>query len=130
MTAVLSVLMIALGGALGALIRWGLALAGRLARSDDDAVHVPWTTFVANMLACLLLGMVAVTYSGAPGDGRQLAFLLLGTGVAGTASTMSAFALESLELVRRGAPVIALGYSLLSIGGGMIALWIGLVIGS
>ena len=45
-------------------------------------------------------------------------------------STVSTAALDVVNLVRRGATVLGFAYVLLTVGTGMAALWLGLVIGS
>lgn len=128
MSAVLSVLAVALGGALGALARWGMALLSLRAGQGQEVPGMPWPTFLANIAACLLIGMAAVLMGSSTSLLPQLGYLLLGTGIAGGLSTLSTFALEVINLVRRGAVVIALAYALLSAGAGMAALWLGVVI--
>lgn len=81
-------LLVAVGGAAGALLRWGI---GRRL----SAAHFPWATLVVNVVGSLLLGAVV---AGADGWLRTL----LGTGVAGALTTYSAFALETLLLSGEG----------------------------
>ena len=70
-------LLAALGGALGALARWGVAVA--LPFSPGDW---PWATLLVNLTGCLLLG--GLTWGGGPagvaGLTLQLAVLTLATG--------------------------------------------------
>ena len=82
------VLLVALGGALGALLRWGVGLLGR--------GGFPWPTLVVNVAGSVLLGAVAH-------DGPAWALTLLGSGVAGALTTYSAFALDTVRLPRRTA---------------------------
>ena len=53
-----------------------------------------------------------------------------GAGFCGGLSTLSTAAADIVEIVRRGAYSIALAYLMLSVGTGMGALWVGLVIAS
>jgi fluoride exporter len=80
--------LVALGGALGAVIRY--AVNRWLAGTD-----FPWATLTVNVVGSLLLGVVAVA---AEGPTRTI----LGTGVAGALTTYSAFALETVLLDRNG----------------------------
>lgn len=126
----LAVLAVALGGALGALGRWGITLLAERYRRDREQLGVPWPTFAANMLACALVGVIAAAFGGpGPGPGHVL-YLLLATGMGGALSTLSTLALEVVDLVRRGSTVVALGYALLSAGAGLVLFWLGLVLGS
>lgn len=139
MTLLLSALAVVIGGALGATARWGIAefmtrrsaarqQAGRAAPATGLEL-VPWPTFIANILACLLLGILVMRL-GAVGGSAELAFMLLGVGFCGALSTVSTAALDVVNLVRRGATVLGLAHVLLTVGTGMAALWLGLVIGS
>jgi len=83
-----TVLLVAVGGAAGALIRW--AVGRWLATSG-----LPWATLVVNLAGSLLLGVVAAASDGWPRT-------LLGTGVAGALTTYSAFALDTVLLERNG----------------------------
>lgn len=123
-----SVLAVALGGACGALIRWAVALASERLARPRLSPGVPWPTFVANALACFWLGLVITWFGSAASGGGHLLYLLLGAGLGGGLSVLSAFALEVVSLARRGALVVALGYATLSSGVGMVALWLGLVL--
>jgi CrcB protein len=78
-----SALLIALGAALGAPLRY---LLGHLLDRD-----LPWGTLVANLVASFLLGL----FSALSLTGHQLA--LLGTGFCGGLSTYSAFAVKAEE---------------------------------
>ena len=94
----------ALGGALGALARWGLSTA--LPHSPGGW---PWATLLANLSGCLVLGfLLAALFARSAGPPWLRPFL--GTGVLGGYTTFSAFSVETLELVRRGAYGIAIIY--------------------
>lgn len=139
MSLVLGLLAVALGGAGGAVARWGIAEVmqrrsarqrqGGSARPATGLEIVPWPTFVANVLACFLLGILVMRL-GAVAGVLQNIYLLLGVGLCGAMSTVSAAALDVVTLVRRGAIVLALAYVLLTMGMSMAALWLGLVLGA
>ncbi|MGY1828694.1 MULTISPECIES: fluoride efflux transporter CrcB [unclassified Blastococcus] len=108
-------LLAALGGALGALGRWGLAEA--FPRSPGD---LPWATLAVNLAGCLLLGVLtAVLVARAPENPWARPFL--GVGVLGGFTTYSAFAVEVVGLVDDGATGTAATYVLLSVLGGVAA---------
>ncbi|KFN48710.1 fluoride efflux transporter CrcB [Arenimonas composti] len=111
-------LWVGLGGALGAIARYGvsLALAGSAAR-------FPWPTFAVNVLGCLLIGLVAGVLARAP-DGDTLRLFVV-TGVLGGFTTFSAFGLETLTLMRRGDAALAAVYVLGSVGVCLFAVWLG-----
>jgi fluoride exporter len=81
-------LLVLVGGAAGALLRWGLSLLG----------PTPWSTLAANVTGSLLLGVVVAT-------GPAWATTLLGAGVAGALTTWSTLALEAVTVPRRTALV-------------------------
>lgn len=92
------VLMVAAGGALGSLCRVGLSLW--ILR---HAEHRFWLgTFLVNMLACLLVGVLAAVLAERfEGDHPFIQFALI-AGFTGGFSTFSAFSLENLRLLENG----------------------------
>lgn len=81
----------------------------------------PWATLTANLMATLLLSVLAgrLGRSGHP---------LLATGALGALSTFSTFAIEVLQLVA-AAPAAALTYLAATLVGGLTAARVGLVLG-
>ena len=102
------VLLVAAGGAVGALLRWGLTLLGR----------APWPTVAANVAGSLLLGVVVAA-------GPSWAVVLLGAGVAGALTTYSTFALEAVTTPLR----TSLVYVATTLLAGGLAFGAGLLIG-
>jgi fluoride exporter len=97
-------LAIALGGALGALARWGLAEA--LPHTESQ---LPWSTVLANVTGCFGIGVLLVVLGERRPDSRLLR-PLLGTGVLGGYTTFSTYALETRDLLAAGRPVLAAAY--------------------
>lgn len=132
-TIVLAALLVAVGGGLGSVLRWGLREGGERVAGGSGTVWIdrvrPWTTVLANVLACFLLGVIVAQLGSAAG-GRELAYIALAIGFCGGLSTLSTAAQDLVELVRRTAYSIALAYLMLSVGSGMAALWLGLVLAS
>nr|WP_204264795.1 fluoride efflux transporter CrcB [Geodermatophilus normandii] len=106
----------ALGGALGALSRWGVAEA---LPSPDGGW--PWATLLVNLTGCLLMG-VLLGALGARDPEPAWARPFLAVGVLGGYTTYSAFAVEVVELTDAGAVARALGYVLVSVLGGVLAV--------
>lgn len=128
MIGMLSLLAVAIGGGAGSALRWGVAHLWATRGPHREGRGIPWPTFAVNALACFILGLV-VTWFGTPGQtDAHVLYLLLATGFCGGLSTLSTFALEVVDLLRGGAPVLSLAYLMLSAGTGMIALWLGLVL--
>ena len=98
------ILLTAIGGAAGALARWGL--------EDVFPAHgtaFPWTTFAINVLGSGLLALIGAS----PAVRRRPALpVLLGTGVLGGFTTMSAASVDTVRLLDGGATATALAYAL------------------
>jgi fluoride exporter len=118
-----NILYVALGGALGSLLRYGLS-AGLLPRTAIS-VDFPWATFIANISGCFLIGLFA-------GFAQKNLYLnppmqlLLMTGFCGGFTTFSTFSLETIQLLRLGAWPIALAYVCASNALGFGAILLGL----
>lgn len=133
-TVLLGILLVGIGGGAGSALRWWLREAGmRLAArrmNQGDVRLKPWLTLLANALACFLLGIAVARLGSAVSGVAEFAFLLVGVGFCGGMSTLSTAAMDVVDLIRRDSFAISVGYFLLTIGIGMAALWIGLVIAS
>lgn len=111
-----AILLVAIGGALGAVLRWGSVTA--VQRWAGDVL--PWGTLFVNvvgsfLLGCLLFGTARLDLS----DGlRQL----LVVGVLGAFTTFSALSWEVAVLLRDGAWLRAGTYMVLSLVLGVGAL--------
>jgi CrcB protein len=113
------VLLVGLGGALGAIARYGIGLlALRL-----FGAGFPWGTLVVNVIGGLAMGVVFTLYH----DKRDLS-LLLATGVLGGFTTFSAFSLETVRMMERGAFVTAISYVIASVVLSCAALMIGVAL--
>lgn len=97
-------LVIALGGGLGALARYGIS-----ALLPTEPGRFPWGTFAINALGCLLIGVLMVLITERFGA-HPLVRPLLGVGFLGGFTTFSTYAVESGELLRPGSVPIAVLY--------------------
>ena len=113
----MNTLIVMLGGAVGAAARYHLG--GVIGRGSV----FPWGTLAVNILGGVLMGVLMARGPGEP------ARLLLGVGLLGGFTTFSAFSLETVALLQRGAAGVALGYVAASVLGACLALWAGLVLG-
>ncbi|MEU0882475.1 CrcB family protein [Lentzea sp. NPDC005914] len=97
-------LTIALGGGLGALARYGLALL-----LPTRPGQFPWGTFVTNTLGCLLIGVLMVLITEV-WTAHRLVRPFLGVGVLGGFTTFSTYAAEVRALLHPGGVVLAFTY--------------------
>lgn len=123
---------VAIGGAVGAVLRYqtGRAMTAWL---GAPAMSVfPWATLAVNALGSLLMGMLAgwLVRHGAVGSGQgsEQLRLLLGVGLLGGFTTFSAFSLEMVLLIERGQFALAGLYAILSFALGISALLFGLTV--
>ena len=113
----MNTLLVMIGGAAGAAARFHLSSAvGR-------GTTFPWGTLAVNILGGLLMGLLVAR---GPSENMRL---LLGVGVLGGFTTFSAFSLETIGLLQRGMPALAIGYVAASVIGACLALWGGLMMG-
>jgi CrcB protein len=114
-------LLVALGGALGAPLRY---LADRAVQSRHDA-DFPWGTFAVNVVGCLALGLLT---GAALGSGAEHLRAFLGTGLCGALTTYSTFSYETLRLAERGRGVLAAANVAASVLAGLGAAATGLAL--
>ena len=111
----LSVLgVVALGGALGALGRWGLSSA-----FPDAGAGFPWTTFTINVSGSFLLALLPAF---AVVRRRHLLPPLLGTGVLGGFTTLSTYSEQTRALLADGHAATAAGYLVGTLGCALLAV--------
>lgn len=110
-------LAVAVGAAVGALLRWlaGLAFNGLWA-------GFPLGTLLVNCLGGGLIGVAMVWFARAPDETQRL---LLVTGLLGGFTTFSSFSAESLGLMQRGAFGLALLHSAAHLAGALACTALG-----
>jgi CrcB protein len=90
--------LVAVGGALGSVARYGVA--------GIFPGNFPWGTFVVNLSGCFLLGFLYLLSLGRgflTPETRGFLFI----GVLGGYTTLSTFGLETVNLVRSSSPLLA-----------------------
>ncbi|MBQ0897548.1 fluoride efflux transporter CrcB [Micromonospora sp. U56] len=115
----MTVLLIAVGAALGAPLRY---LTDRAVQARHDSL-LPWGTLTVNMAGSLLLGVLLAVPAG------PAVTALVGTGFCGALTTWSTFGYETLRLARAGARRHALANVLLSVAAGLAAATLGYALG-
>ena len=115
-----SVLLVALGGALGSVCRYLVGVgAGRLLGAD-----FPFGTMIVNIVGSFVMGLfielLAVRF-----DGSESLRLFVAVGILGGFTTLSSFSLDSVVLFERG----AIGAAALYVGGSIVLSLAALVAG-
>ncbi|MEO8477542.1 MAG: fluoride efflux transporter CrcB [Actinomycetota bacterium] len=92
-----AVLGVAVAGAIGALVRWGLGTA-----IGERFPQFPWATMVINMTGSFLLGLLFVVLTERSTASPAMR-LTLTTGLMGAYTTFATFSLETFRLVENRA---------------------------
>lgn len=114
---------IAIAGAAGALVRYGVGLLiGRPSGS------FPWATLFVNVSGSLILGFLVALFDDrlVPDPALRAA---LTVGFLGAYTTFSTFSLEVFRLLQDGAAGTALAYVLASVLAGLGAVYLGWTVG-
>jgi CrcB protein len=119
----LPVVLVFVGGGLGAIARYGVSIG--VARIV--ATSFPLPTLLINIIGSFAMGLV-VAWFAMRGEGGQDLRLFLTTGVLGGFTTFSAFSLETMLLYERGDVGLALLYVLLSVVVSVLALAAGMAL--
>ena len=114
-------LSVALGGAIGATLRW---LTGR-ATVRLFGPDYPWGTFTVNVVGSVLMGVLVVVLAERSGT-RAAPFLM--TGLLGGFTTFSAFSLDAARMIEDGAVGQAALYAGASVGLGVLGLFAGMML--
>lgn len=116
----LPVVLVALGGAVGALARYGL---GGWIQGNRT---FPLGTLVVNLLGCLVMGLLARWVE--TGVAKSEMRYLVGLGFLGAFTTFSTFSFEALRLYLNHSGATSLLYVLLSVLGCLAAVTVGYLV--
>jgi fluoride exporter len=113
------------GGIVGTALRYHIE---NLLPHDGSAW--PWGTFLINLSGAFVLGglLEGLARLGDDSGTRQRVRLCAGTGFCGAFTTYSTFALEVVSLGRHDYLATAISYGVLSVIGGVITAWLGIVV--
>jgi CrcB protein len=114
-----STLAVALGGAFGAVARYGL---DRLIERRSDSLF-PWSTFAINISGCLVIGAAIAALVDRHHTPAWVRTGLV-VGVVGGFTTFSTFAQEALDLFEAHVAT-AFAYVLSSVAVGIVAVFVG-----
>jgi len=115
-------LLIAVGGSLGALARYGVSFWVQ----ERVAGAFPYGTFIVNISGCLIMGLVMTRLN----EGAEVSVnwrFLVPVGFIGAYTTFSSFEFEMFRLAEQGASLVGLAYMVSSLVLGYVALWLGVI---
>jgi len=116
-------LVIAIGGGLGTLTRYGIS---RIIHVSKDTF--PWATFVTNLSGAFVLAVfLTMVLERFPPTRYPRPFFAIG--FLGAYTTFSTMAVETVTLVKDGQPVLGIGYLLISVVAGLVCGYLGVVCG-
>ena len=114
------VLFVALGGGIGAALRYLLTELANL----HGGVFFPYGTILANLIGSFCIGILFVFFSESS-DLSPIVKLFFVTGILGGFTTFSTYNMELLTFVRTGAVFPALAYFSFNVIGGFVCCWLG-----
>ncbi|AKH69679.1 camphor resistance protein CrcB [Spongiibacter sp. IMCC21906] len=118
----LQYILVALGGATGALGRFGVS---RLVAHFAPAHSWPTATFAVNLIGSTLIGILYVVItekSSLHADSRQI----LMVGFLGAFTTFATFSLETVAMLEAGKALLALSYILITLASCILGCWLGI----
>jgi CrcB protein len=115
----LPVIAISIGASLGALSRWGLALALGLGGL------IPWGTLAANLIGGYLIGVAIASFQLMPGLDPVWRLAIV-TGFLGGLTTFSSFSVEVVTMLLEGRLAVALMTAAAHLCGSLLLTWIGI----
>jgi CrcB protein len=126
-TPLVASLHVALGGAIGSVLRYQLGRGMTHLFGPQAVSAFPWATLTVNIVGSFAMGLLA-GYLARYGEAGEPARLLLGVGLLGGFTTFSAFSLEMMLLIERGQAAQGFVYAAVSVLAGLSALYIGLIV--
>ncbi len=114
-----AVFAVAIGGVLGCLLRFGLALA-----FNRYFPTIPPGTLAANFIGCYIIGVALAVFALNPAIPIEWR-LFLTTGFCGGLTTFSTFSAEVVTLLQSGRPAWAMGAIALHVAGSLLLTFAG-----
>ena len=114
-------ILVFIGGGLGSALRY---LVGK--QFTFDSLQFPWATFIVNLMGSFIIGTVFGYILVKHKLSNEL-FIFLVAGFCGGFTTFSAFANESLSLLKAGQTQLFFSYILSSILAGLFCVWLGYI---
>ena len=117
----MSIIFVALGGALGSVLRY---LLGTWVQSVSESIDFPYGTLMVNLIGCFVIGFfsqLAETRGAFTSESRAFVFI----GILGGFTTFSAFGNDTINLVRDGEMFNALANVGANVILGLALVWLG-----
>lgn len=115
-------LLIALGGACGALSRYGI---GRAVNIYLAQIHWPLGTFAVNIAGSFTIGAIYVLITEKSSLHADWRYVLI-VGFLGAFTTFSTFSLESVAMLEAGKIAMAMLYMVATLASCVIGCWLGM----
>jgi CrcB protein len=119
--------LVAIGGALGSLARFGVDQA--MPPFDAATPSFPWSTFTVNLAGAFLLGLVLAVAEARRDRAVWLQFLV-GVGFCGSFTTLSTVSVECVQMLDGPQRGLAAIYLAASFAGGVLTAWLGARLGA
>jgi CrcB protein len=116
-----TVLYAALGGAIGASLRYGVNVTAPKLLGLD----FPWATMIVNVVGSFIMGVLVAAMAAGWNTSQEMR-VFLATGILGGFTTFSAFSLDFVSLWERKNHAAALGYAGGSVLLSLVAVFAGL----
>jgi len=114
-----ALLLIFMGGGLGSAFRFLISKLFYINKGE-----FPWATLLANFIGCLLIGFL-VGWALKNESFRSDVYLFSVIGFCGGLTTFSTFSMENMFFLRSGDYSSFIGYTLLSVVGGLVFVFAG-----
>lgn len=116
-------LIVFVGGGMGTVMRF---LIGKLLPYSGKGF--PWSTFCANLIGCLLIGLLTGYFLRNSGENQSSIILFASIGFCGGFTTFSTFANENFSFIRSGDYTMLLIYSIISFSIGILMIYLGILV--
>ena len=117
------VLIVFIGGGLGTVMRF---LISKILPYSGKGF--PWSTFSANMIGCLIIGVITGYFLRNISENQSEWILFATVGFCGGFTTFSYFANENFLFLRDDNYIIMLIYSVLSVLSGILMIYLGIML--
>ena len=116
-------LLVAIGGAMGASMRYGVGLAF----SEHGGVSGAWATLFVNIVGSFVLGVLMGWFTSREFAFENTLWLLFGVGMMGAFTTFSAFSRDTIHMFMTGEPMKGWVFAGLNMVGALAAFAVGLL---